>query len=191
MCKCCQLSIPMLPIGNWELGLATMATFHSVSCSLRSRRFRVARRGFSCPPSGRARRVADKRRAADGLPSKPVRRDGRQSPQGDRPRRRLSWPRASAQCGRDVRSPRFLTAAALAKAVAAVSLAALVKSSVVKDQNPEGLGRAARSNILVSQCGNMSPHLQGAKTRFTPICHDGGGAFCSISPNVCRPQKNL
>jgi hypothetical protein len=43
--------------------------------------------------------VADKRRAADGLPSKPVRRDGRQSPQGDRPRRRLSWSRASASGG--------------------------------------------------------------------------------------------
>ena len=40
---------------------------------------------------------------------------------------------------------------------AAVSHAALAKSSVVKDQSPEGLGRAARSNIIVSQCGNMSP----------------------------------
>ena len=53
-------------------------------------------RRFSCPPSGRTRRVADKARAANGLPFTPMRTDVRQSPQGDRPRRRLSRSRASA-----------------------------------------------------------------------------------------------
>ena len=69
----------------------------------------------------------------------------------------LTRSRASAQCGRDVRSPRFLTAAAMAKAVAAVSLAALVKSSIVKDQNPEGLvGRAANS-VPLNARNHMPP----------------------------------
>ena len=96
--QCCQLET-----GNWDWQQWQHFTPFRDACNAGVFVYRFRR--FSCPPSGRARRVADKRRAADGLPSKPVRRDGRQSPQGDRPRRRLSWSRASAQCGRDARSP--------------------------------------------------------------------------------------
>ena len=151
MCKCCQC----VNVANCQYQCCQLETgnrdwqqwqhFSPFRDACNAGVFVYRFRRFSRPPSGRARRVADKRRAADGLPSKPARRDGRQSPQGDRPRRRLSWSRASAQCGRDVRSPRFLPAAALAKAVAAVSRAALVKSQLSKINVPSPLVRKSRS----------------------------------------------
>ena len=44
VCKCCQLPIPMLPIGNWELGLATFAHWqHFIWCACAQPRNRPLR----------------------------------------------------------------------------------------------------------------------------------------------------
>ena len=68
---------------------------------------------------------------------------------------------------------------------------------VVKDQCPLrgnpcgfGLGRVPDS-VTLSARNHMSPHLQRAKTSFTPISRLDCGGDSSIPPNVYRPQKNL
>ena len=59
-----------------------------------------------------------------------------------------------------------------------------------KIEAPKGLGRAPDS-VTLSARSNMSPHLQRAKTSFTPISRLDCGGDSSIPPNVYRPQKNF